>query len=81
MEIRKVAEEITGIETSGLKSHVYLETSAEILILTENELVIVDEKGAVQQKIQYPPTGAECISSWSEGFLVGGVGGIAVYRS
>ena len=79
VEFQTVAIDISGHETSGLKCHTYLETSADILILTENNLLIIDEKGVFQQELELPFP-CECVCSWSEGFLLGGVGGIAIYR-
>jgi len=79
-QFQDVSTEITEREiTAPLKCHLYLTTTPQILVLTETELLIVDEKGACLGTIPSNINGAECLANWSEGFAVGGINGVAIY--
>ena len=65
--------------SAPLKCHIYLTTTPQVLVLTESELLVVDEKGACLGSVPLMINGAECLANWSEGFAVGGVNGVAIY--
>lgn len=50
------------------------------MVVTEAELLLVDEKGSCIETLQHHVEGPCCVANWSEGFVVGGVNGVAIYR-
>lgn len=79
-QFQDIATEIIGKDvTAPLKCHIYLATTPQILVLTEEELLVVDEKGAYVNSLPLEIKGGECLANWSEGFAVGGVNGVAIY--
>ena len=69
IEIEELEESIDAALTEKyvLRSHVYLSSSQQIAILAENEIILLDYQGRIQDVI---PIRAECVTNWGEGFLI-----------